>query len=270
MIHPRVCLHQVAFMGATTADFVGYCRETGIRHMTLVTPLLFQPGQTDAAINAMKGGETHAAVVNHPIAMGSSLDRAGAEESEELSRAIDVAHQVGAKAIYLVSGGRGSLSWEDAAQRFANIVAPCLDTARQNDVRLLAETASHLNVDMHIAHTLDDTILLAEIAGIGVCIELQACWFESGLKEKFTRAVPNAGLVQVSDYVPGDRFTPSRAVPGDGVVPLESLLGDILELGYQGVFDLELVGPRIEQEGPQAAAKRAAENLSEILVKLGA
>lgn len=270
MIHPRVCLHQVAFMRGKTADFVAYCRETGIRHMTLVTPMLFQPGETEAAIEAMAGGDTHAAVVNHPIAMGSSLDRAGGEETEALSRAIDVAHQVGARAIYLVSGGRGLMSWEDAARRFADIVAPCLDAARQKDVWLLVETASHLNVDMHIAHTLDDTIRLAEIAGIGVCIELQACWFEGGLKEKFARAVPNAGLVQVSDYIPGDRFTPSRAVVGDGVVPLERLLGDILAAGYEGVFDLELVGPRIEQEGPQAAAKRAAENLSEILVKLGA
>ena len=82
--------------------------------------------------------------------------------------------------------------------------------------------------------------------------------------------MPLTGLVQVSDYIPGDRFTPSRAVPGDGAVPLERLLGDILELGYEGVFDLELVGPRIEQEGPRIAGKRAAENLSGILTRLGA
>lgn len=270
MIHPRVCLHQVAFMGESTADFVSYCRETGIRHMTLVTPLLFQPGETEAAIEAMKGGDTHAAVVNHPIAMGSDLARAGPEETESLGRAIDVAHQVGAKAIYLVSGGRGSLSWDEAAQRFAGIIAPCLDAARARDVWLLVETASHLNVDMHIAHTLDDTIRLAEIAKIGVCIELQACWFEGNLKEKFARAVPNAGLVQVSDYVAGDRSTPGRAVIGDGMVPLERLLGDILDAGYEGVFDLELIGPRIEREGARIAAKRAAENLSEILTRLGA
>jgi len=36
------------------------------------------------------------------------------------------------------------------------------------------------------------------------------------------------------------------------------------------VFDLELVGPRIEKEGPRSACKRSAENLSEILVRLGA
>lgn len=270
MIHPRVNLHQIALIREPTADFVAYCRETGIRNMTLVTPLLFQAGETESAIDAMKGGETRAAVVNHPIAMGSDLMRAGTEETEGLARAIETAHRVGAPTIYLVSGGRGDLSWEDAAKRFADIIAPCLDLAREKNVQLTVETANCFNVDIHIAQTLDDTIKLAEIAGIGVCLELHACWFESGLKEKFARCIPNTGLVQVSDYVPGDKSTPCRAVIGDGMIPLERLIGDILDAGYEGVFDMELVGPRIEEEGPRIAAKRCAENLSEILTRLGA
>ena len=59
-------------------------------------------------------------------------------------------------------------------------------------------------------------------------------------------------------------------VPGDGAIPLERLLGELLEAGYTGVFDLELVGPRIESEGNRAASRRAAERISEILTRLGA
>jgi sugar phosphate isomerase/epimerase len=269
-IHPRVCLHQIAFIRESTAAFVEYCREIGVPHMTLVTPLLMQPGGLEEAQRALAMGGPRVAVVNHPVAMGSSLDRVGAEETEKLRQAIDIAGALGAPVIYLVSGGRGSLLWEEAANRFAELVAPCLPLAREKAVQLTVESASPLNADMHIAHTLDDTIRLAEIAGIGVCIELNACWYEGNLKDKFGRAMPLTGLVQVCDYVLGDRFTPNRAVVGDGVVPLEWLLGTLLDLGYKGVFDLELVGPRIEQEGPREASKRAAENLSELLVKLGA
>jgi sugar phosphate isomerase/epimerase len=78
------------------------------------------------------------------------------------------------------------------------------------------------------------------------------------------------GLVQVSDYVLGDRSTPCRAVPGDGVVPLDCIIGDVLEAGYEGVFDIELVGPRIVAEGAYAATERAALNVSDILTRLGA
>jgi sugar phosphate isomerase/epimerase len=269
-MHPRVNLHQIAFIKESTTAFVSYCREIGVANMTLVTPLLMQPGGVEEAQAALAAGGPRTAVVNHPVAMGSSLERAGGEETEKLRQAIDLAATLGAPVIYLVSGGRGSLLWEDAAARFAELVAPCLPLAREKGVQLTVESASPLNADMHIAHTLDDTIRLAEIAGIGVCIELNACWYEGNLAEKFRRAMPLTGLVQVSDYVLGDRFTPNRAVPGDGAVPLDWLLGTILDLGYTGVFDLELIGPRIEQEGARAASKRAAENLSETLTRLGA
>lgn len=253
-----------------TTAFIEHCRAIGVGHMTLVTPVLMQPGDTEAAKAALAAGGPKATVVNHPFGNSPNLadDTGGA--TPKLIEAIGIAETLGADRMYLVSGGRGSLGWEEAAQRFADLVAPALPIAREKGVQLLVETASAFNADMHMAHTLDDTIALAEIAGIGVCIELHACWYEGGLKRKFARAMPNTGLVQVSDYVLGDRSAPCRAVPGDGVIPLERLLGDILEAGYTGVFDLELVGPRIAQEGPRAATKRAAEYLSELLTKLGA
>ncbi len=269
-MHPRVNLHQVAFVAQSTTAFVEHCRAIGVGPMTLVTPLLMQPGGLAEAQAALAAGGPYAHTVNHPFATFPNLEGDGEKTSARLIEAIDIAAALGAPNIYLVTGGRGALSWEAAAQRFADLIAPCLPAARDKGVQLLVETASDFNVDIHITHTLDDTIRLAEIAGIGVCIELHACWFEGGLKEKFARAVPNTHLVQVSDYVLGDRSAPCRAVVGDGVIPLERLIGDLLEAGYQGVFDLELVGPRIEQEGPAAASKRAAENLSEILIRLGA
>ena len=294
-MHPHVCLHQVTFINETTEAFIGHCRAIGVQHMDLVTPKLFQPdelaqahralaGESEVKIDRMlaatglfkepaqspAGPAPRCHVVNHPLAMGSTLEQVGEEETEGLLRAIDIAAELGAPNIYLVSGGRGALLWEAAAERFAELIAPCLGPAQEKGVALLVETASHLNADMHFAHTLDDTIRLAEIAQIGVCIELAGCWFEGNLREKFRRALPNTGLVQISDYVPGDRSTPNRAVPGDGMVPCEWLLRELLEAGYKGVFDLELVGPRIDAEGCYAASKRAAENLSELLTKLGA
>ncbi|MGE3692738.1 MAG: sugar phosphate isomerase/epimerase family protein [Novosphingobium sp.] len=269
-MHPKVCLHQIAMIAEPTEVFIQHCRDLGVEQMTLCTPLLFQDGVMDKAQAELAQGGTHCHTVNHPLAMGRTLDTVGEEETEGLLRAIDIAAALKAPNIYMVSGGRGKLLWEQAAARFTEIVAPCLAPAREKGVRLLVETASHLNADMHFAHTLDDTIRLAEIAGIEVCIELAACWFEGGLREKFRRAVPKTGLVQIADYVPGDRSTPNRAVMGDGMVPNEWLVRELLDAGYRGVFDLELVGPRVEAEGPRIASKRAAENLSELLTRLGA
>ena len=137
-------------------------------------------------------------------------------------------------------------------------------------MRLLIENASAFNADIHIAHTLADTLTLADIAGIGICLELHACWMEAGLQNLIRRATSRTGLVQVSDYVLGDRTAPCRAVPGDGTIPLRRILGDVLDAGYRGVFDLELVGPRIDAEGARNATARGARRLSELLTTLGA
>jgi sugar phosphate isomerase/epimerase len=184
--------------------------------------------------------------------------------------AIAVTASIGADAIYMQTGGRGNLDWEQAASRFMELLAPCRQFARENAVDLMIENASPFNIDIHIAHTLADTILLAEMAAIGVCIDLQPCWGEAGLTQLFRRALPMTKLIQVSDYVMGDRVAPCRAVPGDGAVPLERLIGDLLDAGYSGLFDLELVGPRIDNEGGAAASLRAVEWLSHLLTKLGA
>lgn len=269
-MHPRVCLHQVAFMGESTSAFVAFCREIGLPWMTLVNPHMLGPGALAETQAALALGGPKPAVLNHAFARFPDVERDTGEAAPRLNEAIEAAALLGAPLLYLVTGGRGSLDWEEAAERFAELLAPCRKLAEAKGVQLLVETANMLNADIHFAHTIDDTRRLAEIAGIGVCIDLGASWFEGGLKEKFARAMPLTRLVQVSDYVLGDRTTPHRAVPGDGAVPLERQIGWLLEAGYEGVFDLELTGPRIAEEGPRSACKRAAENLSQILTRLGA
>lgn len=269
-MHPRISLHQVAFMAEPGATFVEFCRSIGVQHATLVTPKLEQPDEFAAMKATLASTGVRAGCINHPFAMHPDLERDAGGAASGLLRAIVMAAELGAPSIYLLTGGRGALPWEEAAERFAELIAPCRDAAQQSGVALLVENASALNADIHIAHTLPDVTRLARIANIGVCIELHACWMEGALRENLAAAMPLTGLVQVSDYVLGDRTTPCRAVPGDGAIPLESLIGDILEIGYDGLFDLELVGPRIVKEGAASACTRAAEYLSNLLTKLGA
>ena len=269
-MHPRVGLHQVAFLAESTTAFVEHCRRIGVQHMTLVTPLLMRPGGVDEAQRALEGTAVRVETVNHPFATYPDLESDSGEATEKLLQAIDIAVRLGARSVYVQTGGRGSLSWEEAAERFAALIAPCKAAAIGRGVSVLVENASSFNADIHMAHTLADTIRLAEIAGIGVCIEWHACWMEAGLKTLLEHAIPITGLVQVSDYVLGDRSAPCRAVPGDGVIPLDRILGDVLEAGYPGVFDIELVGPRIDAEGARPATERAAQRMSEILTRLGA
>lgn len=269
-VHPRVSLHQVAFLRDGTPAFIDFCRKSCVPNMTLVTLLMTGQDDLDVIKASAVAGASKARTINHPFAIFPNLDEDAGKAAPKLLQAIDTAASIGAGAIYMQTGGRGTLNWEQAANRFIELLAPCKNVARDKGVDLMIENASPFNIDMHIAHTLADTILLAEMAGIGVCIDLQPCWGEARLAQLFRRAMPITMLVQVSDYVLGDRVAPCRAVPGDGAVPLEGLISDLLDAGYEGLFDLELVGPRIDHEGGAAASLRALEWLSNLLTKLGA
>lgn len=265
-MHPRISLHQVAFLSEPTSRFVDFCCTIGVQHCTLVTPLLQRQAERVAVLQTpLKVG-----CINHPFALHPDLERDTGAAAHGLLDAIAIAAELGAPSLYLLTGGRGALGWDEAAARFASLLAPCRTAAHDAGIALLVENASPLNADIHIAHTLPDTMRLAGIAQIGLCIDLHACWTEATLHDDLAAALPITGLVQVSDYVLGDRSTPCRAVPGDGAIPLETLLRAVLDGGYDGLFDLELVGPRIEAEGARAACTRAAHYLSDLLYRLGA
>jgi sugar phosphate isomerase/epimerase len=84
-----------------------------------------------------------------------------------------------------------------------------------------------------------------------------ACWFDSDIDAAIAAAGPLVALVQVSDYVSGDRGLPCRAIPGDGMARLDRLIPLIAATGFRGYYDIEVIGPRIEAEGAETGLARA-------------
>ena len=58
------------------------------------------------------------------------------------------------------------------------MVAPCAAHAKRSGVALAIENASSLYADIHLAHTLRDTVTLAEMSGLDICIDVFHCWAE--------------------------------------------------------------------------------------------
>jgi sugar phosphate isomerase/epimerase len=187
-----------------------------------------------------------------------------------LARALDAAVEFGADCLVFTTGPAGALAWEDAADALEAALTPVLGSAAAKQVPFALEHTHSLRVDVGFVHSLRDVLDLAERLGTGVCMEVNACWAERGLAETVAAGIDRIRLVQVSDYAIGTLCTPDRRVPGDGDIPLERVLGTVLDAGYEGVFDLELVGPKIDAEGYDAAIPRAIERLAALLTRLGA
>lgn len=266
-MHDRISINSLCFGKAPLAEVAEYWRNLGARRISLVgAQLLADPAPVAALVADGVVVETVAHVVNY----GALTPEMAPELRGRLMEIIHAASLVQSRSIYLLTGARGPLDWEGAADLFSEIVAPCVARAQASGVRLLVENAPFLFADFHFAHSLRDAITLAQVSGAGLNVDLYGCWGEAGLSSLLRKAAPLAGLVQLSDHVPGDRALPARAVPGDGAIPIESMVRELLEAGYEGAFDIELLGPRIDSEGHLIAARRAADWVSALLNRLGA
>ncbi|OBJ03300.1 sugar phosphate isomerase/epimerase [Mycobacterium sp. 1465703.0] len=264
-VHKRLSVHNVTFYGESLAALEAHWAALGVSRLSILDSQLLDP---EFAKLLQRNAYSVEAVCH--IFGGGRLETGAPAARDALLRVIDAAATVGARVVYMLTGGRGDLNWSQAADRFRGMIAPCVEHAKRAGVALAIENASSLYADIHLAHTLRDTITLAEASGLGICIELFHCWAEGDFEAMVQRALPRTELIQLSDYVLGDRALPGRAVPGDGAIPLEAFVGQALAGGYAHGFDLELIGPRIDAEGRLQSAQRACLVVGAMLDRLGA
>jgi sugar phosphate isomerase/epimerase len=247
-VHPRLCVSQISSWGWSIEEDLAFYAETGVH--TVGVALRKLAGADDVERIAAAGLR-----VADVIGVGQARVREG----------LDVAARLGAPTVVLTTGPAGTRPWEVAADAFAEAMAPIVDRARATGVDLALEHTNSLRADVGFVHTLRDAVDLARRLDIGVCMEVNACWGERRLGETITDGIDRIRLVQVSDYAIGTTTTPDRLVPGDGDIPLERILGQLLDAGYEGLFELELVGPRIEAEGYRSAILRSLAHLGGLL-----
>ncbi len=266
-MHPNLSINVLSLAPATFDQQVEAVARIGAR---AITPDIGQLGDLSAAQTARLIGDAGlqaAALTHRAFGFGNAAETQAARD--RLMASIDFAAQIGAPTIVMTTGKRGAFNWVDAANSFAEAIAPCAAQARQSGVQLAIEPTSHLYADASFVHSLRDCTTLAHQADISVVIDLFACWTDSDIEATIAAAASRGALVQVSDYVYGDRGLPCRAVPGDGVIPLDRLLPAIVSAGFTNFFDLEIIGPRLQAEGVESGLKRAAGTIGGLLEKAG-
>jgi len=197
-------------------------------------------------------------VSSGPFPLG---DAAGERRVLEQARAhLAAAAELGASCLCVLPGTAGALSWEEAAARCRPLLEALLPEAERVRVRLAIEPVSQLRVDLGFLHSFDEALDLADAVGspwLGVVLELSNAWIERRLYENLRARTARIALVQVSDFKVGTLRASDRVVIGDGDIPLRRICGALAAAGYDGWYDIELLGPAIEAEGYEAVVPRA-------------
>jgi sugar phosphate isomerase/epimerase len=266
-MHPRISVSAICSYRNTLEEDLALWERLGIRRVGLTVAKLEAAGLDAATRRLTDAGRD----ITNVIGFGPRLHDPATwpAHTDRMLAALHAAASVGADCFGLTTGPAGPLRWEEAADAFEEAIAPVLADARARNIRLVIEHTNSLRVDVGFVHSLRDMVDLARRVGFDVLCEVNACWTERGLVSTLLGGVDVLGLVQISDYVIGTKDTPNRVVPGDGDIPLQRFIDDVIAAGYDGTFDLEIIGPRIEAEGYESAIRRSVDALTGLLDSAG-
>jgi sugar phosphate isomerase/epimerase len=129
--------------------------------------------------------------------------------------------------------------------------------ARDAGVTLTLENTHSIRSDVSFLHTLRDAVAAARRLGTAVCADLYCCWAEPALAETLVDGADVIATVQYADFVRGTLVQPNRWVPGDADLPVTALVAAAVASGFRGTHEIEVLGPRIDEEGVGAALRRS-------------
>lgn len=264
--HPRVSVSLVCAMRWPLERTLAVLGPLGVGAVSLTTARLGE--DVAGAVAAVRASGMAVASIGTG---GAGLIDDAQTTLARLTPLIDAAAALGCAEAFTVSGPAPErMPTDEAFDRLAALIGLARAYALQSSVRLGVEHSSIANRELGFVHSLGAACDLAEAADIGVVVELQNAWFERDLPRLFARHHSRFQIVNVSDFRVGEALKFNRRVPGDGSMPLEWLLGALLDAGYAGFFDLEFLGPAIEEEGYDSAIARGVAWLSDRLARWGA
>jgi sugar phosphate isomerase/epimerase len=268
-IHPRVSVNPMTTISMSLDDTVTLWRDLGVHTVGLNVTQLESAGWI-GRVDALRASGIRVEYLNYGIPCAVTDDAGWRSVEPTMVRAVETAAELGAPTFYFCTGAPGALRWEDAVDMLGHRLVRVLDAARDAGVAITLENGVSSRPELGFLHSARDTIAAAHRLGTDVCIDLYGCWVEPALQQTLAGNLEVIRLVQISDFVVGTLTQPNRWVPGDGDLPLERLLDDVLGAGYSGVIDLELLGPAIDAEGARSALRRGTEWLTAALDERGA
>lgn len=267
-VHPRVTVNPMTTIGLPLADAAELWTELGTVRVGLNAIQMERTGWAEG-LDIVRHAGLDVVYLNYGPAARVDDPVGWEHDAAVLQRAIDAAALLGADCVYFCTGSPGACLYEEAADHLERRLAPVLDHAAHREVRLTLEPCVSSRPELGFVHTVRDAAALAERLGMGVCVDVYACWTEPDLAGQMARLHDRIDLVQISDFVIGTLSQPNRWVPGDGDLPLDALLDAVAASGYEGAIDLELLGPRIDEEGAESALRRGTAWLSAALEARG-
>jgi len=209
-----------------------------------------------ADVGEQRGAEMIAAcglVVSSLQWAGGFTGHDGRSHEESLAdarQAIQTAALIRARCLIVHSGARGAHTHSHARRLFRLALDKLLPVAEEHGTRLAIEPM-HCDCggDFTFFNCLDETLELIasyDSPAIGLTLDTYHWGHGPELLDRMPRLVPLLALVQLGDGRQPPQGEPNRCLLGEGSIPLRDIVARLTAAGYDGYFEVELMGEEIE------------------------
>ncbi len=172
------------------------------------------------------------------------------ESMKDAFEAIQIAGRLGAKCLVVYSGARAGHTANHARRLICTALRELLPLAEEFGVDLALEPMHpSCAADWTFLTSLDNTLDVLDCIGsphVKLVYDTYHLGFDPQVLERTAEIVDRVAIVHLGDGKPPREGEQNRCPLGEGVIPLGEIVHRLLDAGYSGYFDVELIGQELE------------------------
>jgi sugar phosphate isomerase/epimerase len=197
--------------------------------------------------------------------------RSHRESIEDAQEALHTAAAIGTDTLIIYSGARAGHTFNHARRLLLDALERLAPEAADLGVFLAIEPMHPgCAADWTFLNTIDDVLdVIQASTGSQLKIVLDAyhLGLDPGLVKRIGKIAPYISLVQLGDARRPPKGVQNRCRIGEGIVPLREIVAALKSAGYDGYYDVELLGEDLETTEYQSLLEHAKQAFAELVNK---
>lgn len=192
---------------------------------------------------------------------------------DDAADAVRLAGELGCSCLVVYSGARAGHTLSHARRIVRDALVSLLPLAEEHGVSLAVEPMhKECCAECTFLHTLDDALaLIGEIDHplVKLTLDTYHLGWDPGLPARLEAIVPRLAVVHLGDGHPPRNQEQNRCTLGDGQLPLAKLVSTLGGCGYDGFYDVELLGEEVETTDYRHLLAQSKQAFGDLLAAAG-
>ncbi len=191
------------------------------------------------------------------------------ESVDDAADALRTAAQLRAPTLVVYSGARAGHTYNHARRLIQSALTELIPTAAELGVTLAVEPMHPgCATEWTFLTSIDDILALLEAVGsqqVKMVLDTYHLGQRPGIVERIGQIAPHVAIVQLGDARQPPEGEQNRCRLGEGVIPLKEIVAALKTSGYDGYYDVELLGEEIETSDYRPLLRHAKEAFEELV-----